>query len=96
MTITLNKSNWTGETASIRINQTSRAWKQDGETYRLAPDGDDAFVIQQQESTGWRQVGRVFRLTGDPVVWFASSDFSDLSREADCPFKAAIKLNFSC
>lgn len=66
-------------------------WGDRGERYRLRSTGEDTYAIEQAECADWRKVGSVFRL--NEGTWMALSEFaSGLTREADCPYTAAIKL----
>ena len=95
MTIIFNKSNWTGESVTVRVNKHTKQFTFEGDRYRLRKVHEVIHVVEQSgpggwRPGGWRQVGTVYG--PDEGCYAASAQWSDLSRSADCPFKAAVKL----
>jgi hypothetical protein len=90
MTIILNKSNWTGESVTVQVNQFTKQFTFGGDRYRLRVINEAAHAVEQLEYTGWRLVATLYG--PDKGRYTAISAFCDLSRDANCPFKAAVKL----
>jgi hypothetical protein len=91
MNITTSKANWSGEDITVRLNKKTGEFSVYGDRYRLHSTGYGEHYEIQSQQHGSNPIGHVHQWYGEGN-FTAKSDFSDLVRDADCPYKAAIQV----